>query len=288
MTLATALRQGAELLERAGIGVPRLTAEVLLAHALHRDRTFLYAHPEQELREVEWIHYGRFLHERLKRKPTQYITRVQEFYGRPFLVTPDVLIPRPETEGLIEIALPFARASSLTIDVGTGSGAIAVTLQLETKTPTLAIDISQPAIAVATRNAADLGAHVTFVCADALSAVQNAITGLVVSNPPYVAERDRDSIQPEVRDWEPSIALFSGATGLEFYERLIPEAARVLRPGGSLVMEVGWGQTAAVKSLFGPEWEPPEAALDLAGIERVVHSRKKIRNSGTPSAHGNQ
>src|ERR1700688_1412159 len=126
MTIRTALEQGSELLGRDigrdKIPEPRLTAEVLLAHAISCERSYFYAHPEQELREVEWLHYGRYLHERIQGKPTQYITRKQEFYGREFRVTPDVLIPRPETELLVETVL--RRARRLTIDVGTGSGAI--------------------------------------------------------------------------------------------------------------------------------------------------------------------
>src|SRR5207248_11281350 len=132
MTVHQALLQGSRLLEQAGIAVPRLTAEVLLSHALHCQRVYLYAHPEQELKDVEWIHYGRYLHERLQRKPTQYITQRQEFYGREFRVTPDVLIPRPETEHVVEVALQTARGARRILDVGTGSGALAVTLQLET------------------------------------------------------------------------------------------------------------------------------------------------------------
>src|SRR5882762_3400440 len=124
MTLQQALLQGTKLLEDAGIAVPRLTAEVLLGHALGQQRAFLYAHSERELREVEWIHYGRYLHERLNGKPTQYITGRQEFYGREFRVTPDVLIPRPETEHLIEAALARIRPGNAVLDVGAGSGAI--------------------------------------------------------------------------------------------------------------------------------------------------------------------
>src|ERR1043166_5804607 len=140
MTAQTALLQGARLLEEAGIAVPRLTAEVLLAHALRRDRVYLFAHPEHELLEVEWIHYGRYLHERLHGKPTQYITKRQEFYGRDFRVTPAALIPRPETEHVVEVA---RRCGARTIlDVGTGSGALAVTLQLETAVQVTATDIS--------------------------------------------------------------------------------------------------------------------------------------------------
>src|SRR5947208_5919403 len=130
MTVQTALLQGTTLLEEAGIAVPRLTAEVLLAHALRRERVYLFAHPEHELAEVEWIHYGRYLHERLKGKPTQHITGRQEFYGREFRVTPDVLIPRPETEHVVEAALQLGGRTA--VDIGTGSGAIAITLALET------------------------------------------------------------------------------------------------------------------------------------------------------------
>src|ERR1700690_2056232 len=126
MTAGAALLQGTRLLEDGGIGVARLTAEVLLAHALGRDRVYLFAHPEHELAELEWLHFGRYLHERLQGKPTQYITGRQEFYGREFRVTPDVLIPRPETEHLVEAALD--RAAGNVADIGTGSGAIAITL----------------------------------------------------------------------------------------------------------------------------------------------------------------
>src|SRR5215469_7076068 len=144
MTVQTALLQGTQLLEEAAIAVPRLTAEVLLSHAMRCERVYLFAHPEQELKQVEWLHYGRYLHERIQGKPTQYITKRQEFYGREFRVTPDVLIPRPETEHVVEVALklrPFDRV----LDIGTGSGALAVTLALETGAATFATDLSSAA-----------------------------------------------------------------------------------------------------------------------------------------------
>src|SRR5258707_9263313 len=133
MDVRTALQQGQTLLEEARFGSPRLTAEVLLMHAIGCERSWLYAHSGDELREVWWIHYGRYLHERLKGKPTQYITGRQEFYGREFRVTPDVLIPRPETEHVVEAALE--KHAGRIADIGTGSGAIAVTLALETGVP---------------------------------------------------------------------------------------------------------------------------------------------------------
>src|ERR1700730_5464115 len=149
MTIQTALLQGTKLLEEDAIGAPRLTAEVLLAHALRRERSYLYAHPEEELTETGWIHYGRYLHQRLQGKPTQYITGRQEFYGREFRVTPDVLIPRPETEHLVEAAKARANAAHSLLDIGTGSGAIAVTLALETKARVMATDVSPAALQVA-------------------------------------------------------------------------------------------------------------------------------------------
>src|SRR3982751_5387192 len=178
MTVQTALLQGTSLLDEAGIAVPRLTAEVLLAHALRRERVYLFAHPEHELAEVEWLHYGRYLHERLKGKPTQYITKRQEFYGREFRVTPDVLIPRPETEHVVEIALK-ARGRRV-LDVGTGSGALAVTLQLETGADVWATDISAAAAAVAAGNARTLSARVGMLVCDLMEAVSPQSVDLVV------------------------------------------------------------------------------------------------------------
>src|SRR5437870_5090669 len=142
MNLRTALLQGQKLLEDAKIAVPRLTAEVLLAHAIGCDRPWLYAHSDEELRELWWIHYGRYLHQRLDGKPTQYITGRQEFFGREFRVTPDVLIPRPETEHLVQTALELAQGACRILDVGSGSGILGITLRLETGAPVWATDIS--------------------------------------------------------------------------------------------------------------------------------------------------
>src|SRR5215471_5342612 len=158
MDIRTALLQGQRLLEEAKIAAPRLTAEVLMARAIGRDRSWLYANYDEELRELWWIHYGRYLHERLKGKPTQYITGRQEFYGREFRVTPDVLIPRPETEHVVEAALALARGARRVLDIGTGSGALSVTLQLETGAQVWATDISSRAARIAAENAQRLGA----------------------------------------------------------------------------------------------------------------------------------
>ena len=272
MTIRTALAQGSELLGREGIVHPGLTAEVLLGHAIHCDRAYFYAHPEQELREVEWLHYGRYLDERMKGKPTQYITKVQEFFGREFRVTRDVLIPRPETELLVEVVAKRI-GSGVIIDIGTGSGAIAITLSLELGRRVIATDLSSEALLVAGANAAKLGADVDFIEGDLFKCIADGVADMVVSNPPYVALADRATLQREVRDWEPSLALFGGQNGLCVYERLIPEAWRVLKPGGALALELGAGQADAVSSLVST-WSDVQLFPDLAGIPRVLVCEK--------------
>jgi release factor glutamine methyltransferase len=274
MTLQTALLQGTRLLENAGIAVPRLTAEVLLSHALRRERVYLFAHPEQELREVEWIHYGRYLHERIEGKPTQYITQRQEFYGREFRVTPDVLIPRPETEHVVEVALRLAAGAKRILDVGAGSGALGVTLQLETGAVTAATDVSPAAAAVAKANAESLCAKVGVIVCDLMEAIEPASMDLVVSNPPYVPLTEKQGLQREVRDWEPPIALFAGESGFEVYDRIIGDSPRVLREGGWLVLELGFGSVGHVSGKLSG-WKELHIEPDLAGIPRVIAARRR-------------
>ncbi|HYL39555.1 MAG TPA: peptide chain release factor N(5)-glutamine methyltransferase [Bryobacteraceae bacterium] len=270
MTVHSALVQGTKLLEEGAVAAPRLTAEVLLAHALQRERAYLYAHPEEELSERAWIHYGRYLHERLKGKPTQYITGRQEFYGREFRVTPDVLIPRPETEHLAEASLKRIRAGDTVLDAGTGSGAIAITLSLESEACVLATDISQAALCVAAGNARKLSARVAFLACDLASCIADRRIGVLVSNPPYVPNTDQSGLQREVREHEPHVALFAGPTGLEIYQRLIIEARRVLRPGGWLLVELGYNSVEPVRAMLGTAWRDIAVEQDLAGLPRVL------------------
>ena len=274
MTVRTALLQGVSLLEDAGVAVARLTAEVLLSYAMGCERVYLYAHPERELTDLEWLHYGRYLHERLQGKPTQYITRKQEFYGREFRVSPDVLIPRPETEHVVEVALRLGRSPGLPriLDIGAGSGALAVTLQLETGGEAWATDISPAAAAVAAANARRLGARVSVVACDLMEAIAPASMDLIVSNPPYVPLTQREGLQREVRDWEPHVALFAGETGFEIYRRIVADAPRVLRPGGWLVLELGFGSCDTVSGLLSG-WKDLRIEPDLAGIPRVIAAR---------------
>jgi release factor glutamine methyltransferase len=273
MDVRTALQQGQTLLEEARVAVPRLTAEVLLMHAIGCQKAWLYAHSGDELREVWWIHYGRYLHERLQGKPTQYITGHQEFYGRQFRVTPDVLIPRPETEHLVEAALGRVAGAAAVVDVGTGSGAIAITLALESSARVVATDVSIAALRVASDNARTLDAKLAFVACDLSGAFAASGFDMVVSNPPYVPALDQTTIQREVRDYEPPMALYGGDDGLDVYRRLVPEARRLLKPGGWLMMELGYAVVDAVRAMLGG-WREVEIASDLAGLPRVVRARR--------------
>ena len=273
MDLRTALLQGQQLLEEAHISAPRLTAEVLLAHAIGCERTWLFAHSSDELRELWWIHYGRYLHQRLAGMPTQYITGRQEFYGREFRVTPDVLIPRPETEHLIEAVLARAPEGGAVLDIGTGSGAIAITLALETRARIFATDVSMPALRVAMENARRLDADIRWVCCDLGSAFRENSFDMVVSNPPYVPETDASVLQREVREHEPGVALYGGADGLDIYRRMAPEAERLLRPSGWLMMELAYNSATAVTEMLGG-WRDVEIIADLAGLPRVIVARE--------------
>jgi release factor glutamine methyltransferase len=272
LTLQAAVLQGTRLLEQADVSAPRLTAEVLLCHALNSDRSYLYAHGSDELTELQWIHYGRYLNERMQGKPTQYITHRQEFFGRSFYVDEAVLIPRPETEHLVEAALDHLRQTSAAtiLDVGTGSGAIAISLALETSRLAFASDISLAALAIARRNREILRASVEFVAADLLTSMRQRSIDLLVSNPPYVPGADEANMQREVRDWEPRLALFAGDSGIEIYHRLIDSASQVLKPGGRLLMELGFRSLEPVRGLLRTGWRDIAVSSDLAGWPRVL------------------
>jgi release factor glutamine methyltransferase len=214
------------------------------------------------------------LHERIQGKPTQYITRRQEFYGREFNVNPAVLIPRPETEHVVESALKRLREHpGPAADIGTGSGAIAVTLALETGTRVHATDLSPEALRVASSNAGKHGAVVDFVCCDLMSALASQSLRVIACNPPYVPETDRSVLQREVVEHEPHLALFGGPDGMEILRRLIDDAERVLQPGGWLIMEVAYNADRRVRDLLQPRWTDVQVETDLAGLPRVVSAR---------------
>lgn len=255
----------------------RLTAEVLLLHAVGGQRNLLAAHPERELTDLQQLHYARYLHERLQGRPTQYITGRQEFWGLEFRVNPSVLIPRPETEHVVENAELRMRNAECrrVVDCGTGSGCIAIALAHDfPQAQVWASDVSAEALRTARENARRLSVTVQFFQADLLSCLPNASVDLVASNPPYVARSDAAGLQREVRDHEPHQALFAGDHGLDIFRRLIPEAQRVLRPGGWVAMEVGYNMAEAVGALFGAGWQEISVSKDLAGIDRVLSARR--------------
>jgi release factor glutamine methyltransferase len=254
---------------------PRRDAELLLAHLLGWDQAALLTHSERLLSPAEADQFESMLSRRLASEPVQYITGVQEFFGLPFEVSPAVLIPRPETEHLVEAVLErFGRESSPRIvDVGTGSGAIAVALaHAIPRSQVTAVDLSSAALEVAQRNAERHGVleRVTLLQSDLLAALESADFEVVVSNPPYIAEGE--VLEPQVFNYEPRSAFYAGPTGLEVYQRLIPQARKVLKPQGWLMLEIGYGQSKALSRLLS-DWNEVSFLNDLQGIPRVVQAK---------------
>lgn len=251
----------------------------LLLHTLGISRAQLLANPERTLSLEQYVSFERLIARRITHEPIQYITGEQEFFGLPLRVTPAVLIPRPETEHLVEAVLAEAErsATAVIVDVGTGSGAIAIALA--THLPAahgIATDISPAALEVAVENAArnHVADRIRFVESDLLEALgPDAPFDAVVSNPPYVAFADGKDLHPQVRDFEPATALFATGNGLDIYRRLIPQAHAVLKPGGLLALEIGQGQHTAVAE-FLSGWKDVRFLADLQQIPRVVLARK--------------
>jgi release factor glutamine methyltransferase len=303
MDVRTALKTGIAKLREAGVPSFTLSAELLLLHVAARDRTWLYSHPEENLPQEITDRFFALIARRTAGEPTQYLTGKQEFWGLEFEVTPDVLIPRPETEHVIEVALDRLALRELragrpqkTIgeglqiaDIGTGSGCIAIALAKELpKAEFVATDISGAALEVAGRNAVrhGVGERIRFVQADLLErSAEERMTSaeraapllfdLVVSNPPYIGRREAPTLAREVRDHEPEIALFGGEEGYELYGELIAQAASNLKSGGLLVLELGHDSLPAVKPLLdATNWTRVGITNDLAGIPRVIAAEK--------------
>ena len=314
MDIRTALKLGIAQLRATNVSSHTLAAELLLLHATGRGRTSLYSHPEDQLTEIESQNYFSMIERRSAGVPTQHLTGKQEFWGLEFEVTPDVLIPRPETEHVIEVALDrlalldlrakqsqnMSGEGLLIADIGTGSGCIAIALAKELPAAKIyAFDISPAALAVTQRNATRLGFsdRITFVESDLLAAPlrekasamrliqefeespvtihQALLFDLIASNPPYIARREAETLAPEVRDHEPAIALFGGEEGYELYAGLVAQSAAHLKPGGILVLELGHDSLPAVRPLFDtPQWANVGVTNDLAGIPRILSAER--------------
>jgi release factor glutamine methyltransferase len=281
--LKPALISAIKTLAAENVPSPRMNAELLLMFTLECDRAYLYAHPERDLTSDEITRYADILSERARGVPAQYITGHQEFWGIDLIVTPAVLIPRPETEHVIETVLACVGRTLLSasplrlIDVGTGSGCIALALTKELPQAEIhATDVSSAALEIARANAArhQLQSHIHFREADLLTGVDNDSFDFIVSNPPYVGESEEDQVQLEVRKFEPRNAVFAGPTGVEVIARLIPQAHAALRVGGWLVMEISGTIVEGTKQLL-TGWEEIQIVTDLQGIPRVVAARKK-------------
>lgn len=305
MDIRTALKLGIAQLRAANVSSHTLAAELLLLRATNRTRTSLYSHPEDALSDSESQSYFAMIERRASGVPTQHLTGSQEFWGLEFEVTPDVLIPRPETEHVIEVALDRLALRDLraqqtqnmsgdglvVADVGTGSGCIAIALAKELPAAKIyALDISDPALEVARRNAARLNCtipnlvyRIVFLESDLFDNLPPRpsegllpLFDLIVSNPPYVGKREAQSLEREVREHEPAVALFGGEEGYEFYVDLILQSAAHLKPGGILVLELGHDSLVAVRPLFDtPEWANVSVTNDLAGIPRVLSAERK-------------
>jgi release factor glutamine methyltransferase len=284
LTIAEALREAATALRVAGLAEPRREAGSLLSHATGRDPAFLITHADETLTPAVSAAFRDAVARRASGEPFQYIAGRQEFYGLEFEVTPDVLIPRPETELLVETALGLLKGSDapLVCDVGTGSGCIAVTLLRERADARgIALDISEGALGVAERNAERHGVRgrlrlLVSDCFDALQAGEHEGVrfDLVASNPPYIAEADLEGLQREVREHEPRGALTPGGDGLSVVRRLVAESPRFLKPGGHLVFEIGFEQHERVAALVDPAvWTLLGIHEDLQGIPRTVALR---------------
>ena len=279
-SVAEAIAAAADRLRVAGIPEPRLEAASLVDLTLQRGRTFLTAHPEYELTSDEVARFTEYLTRREGREPLQYIRGTQEFYGLEFDVTPDVLIPRPETEGLVEAALEYAGRIKLPriLDIGVGSGCIAVTMLHEIEGATgVAVDVSKNAIEVAKRNAAKHGVidRLEFVLSDVYAALPPERFDVIVSNPPYVSSPDIPSLPKELA-FEPRNALTDDNDGLSVIRRIAAGAPEYLRQGGSIFIEIGLGQADEARDLFASDlWESVDLLPDLQGIPRVVQARLK-------------
>lgn len=279
--ISEVLNKSTMILQSGEIAEPRREAASLLAFALQKDKTFLIAHSDYNLTETEDAYFQELLARRAQHEPFQYLTGKQEFFGLEFAVTPDVLIPRPETEMIVESAIEILRGKegSTFCEIGTGSGCIAVAILYEVKTVSgVALDISEKALEVAKKNAEKhaVSERLKLKISDVLAQVSGEKFDLIVSNPPYIPAAEITGLQPEVRDFEPLNALTDGKDGLSIIERIVREAPRFLTLNGSLLMEIGIRQADEVMRMFDKNiWGAVEVLPDLQGIPRMVRAGRR-------------
>lgn len=276
MTIHDLIKEATEILKEAGVSEPLLESRVLLEHAIDRNRAFLFAHPEFELDQTGLSKFRSLISRRKLREPLQYILGKQEFYGLDFKVSPDVLIPRPETEILVKAAIDAMRRieTPTFLEVGAGSGCISIAILKEVSTARgTAVDICPRALEVSRVNAEthSVSNRLTLLTSDLFASVPETSFDLIVSNPPYVPSIDVPDLQPEVRDFEPIAALTDGGDGLSIIRDLIYGSAERLDTGGHLIVEIGFGQSVAVQKMFAENiWKTVMFLGDFQQIPRVV------------------
>lgn len=276
MRASQILAEAANRLEHSGVAEPRREAASLLAFALGRDRTFLIAHPEYELSDNESESYISLIARRCGREPYQYIVGTCNFYGLDFQVSPDVLIPRPETEILVSrsIELLSGVGQPRFLEIGVGSGCVSVSVLNDVPSAVaVGVDITEKALLVTRRNAEihDVSDRLTLTVSDVYAALGDAVFDAILSNPPYVPSADLKTLQPEVREFEPASALTDGGDGLGIIREIVRGAPGRLKPGGQLMIEFGFGQSESVLSMFGGEiWSSIGVVYDTQEIPRTV------------------
>ncbi|MXW44165.1 MAG: peptide chain release factor N(5)-glutamine methyltransferase [Candidatus Dadabacteria bacterium] len=279
MELKKLYLKGRKSFEESGFECPGIEAKAILARSLDADPVELYAHPERRVDPGRGEAFERLVGRRLRGEPLAYVTGRREFCSKPFVVTPDVLIPRPETETLAELAIETAglMKNPRVLDLGTGSGCLAVTLFLESHgCEVFASDISASALGVAAENARTHGASVGFVNSDILCCFAESSFDMIVSNPPYVSAAQYEELPGEIRHYEPAVALLGGEDGLACIRKIASAAGGVLREGGFLLLEIGTGQAeSAERIISGSGFSDIDFKTDIAGIERVVRATWK-------------
>jgi release factor glutamine methyltransferase len=276
-TIQQILSNANRRLTDAGCDTPRLDAELLLAHTLHKNRTWLYTRPETSLTNEQVAAFETLLRRREQREPVAYLTGHREFYGLDFLVNSNVLIPRPETELLVETAIQLSKTMTppLSIaDIGTGSGCIAIALVKNIPNVHLyAVDVSEKALLVAQQNARqnDVTEQITFLQGNLLTPLTEPVD-MIVSNPPYVSKSELGGAMPEVKQYESALALDGGEDGLDVIQKLLSQAGEKLNPGGSVLVEIGAFQGAAVARLAQELFPNSQIEIkqDLAGLDRLL------------------
>lgn len=282
MNIAEAIRYAAGLLSKHAVDEPLREANLLVSFSTRKDKAFLVAHPEYELAPEETMLFEEIVKRRANREPFQYISGKQEFFGLEFQVSPVVLIPRPETEILVERAIQILsdRESSDLLEIGIGSGCIAVSILYNSETTRgTGVDVSDDVLGVAKRNAEthNVADRLNLSISDVYDDIQTQAFDLIVSNPPYVPAADLEMLQPEVRDFEPRTSLTDGIDGLSIIRRVIDGGPKFLKPNGEILIEIGFGQSDHVAEMFDPRfWRSPAFLNDLQGIPRIAHAVHRV------------